>query len=118
VNSTSAVADYCGDPECDECVPPAPPAKPEPKTFWLIERGANQRQSPTVWWSSRPDAVSSYSWVESVHKATHFDSAEAAEAVAQKRYLRQYAVTSHNFIDGVEASDKSVTEGRDDKPNR
>jgi hypothetical protein len=75
--------------------------QPEPVadgTFWLIERGANQWQSPTMWWSSRPDKVSSYSWVESVHEATHFDSEEAAEAVAQERYVTQYAVTSHSFL--------------------
>lgn len=90
---------HCGDPECDECVPPGPRMTPIEKTFWLIERGPNQRQSPIVWWSSRPDAVSSYSWVESVHKATRFDSAEAAEAVAQKRYLTHYAITSHGFMD-------------------
>jgi hypothetical protein len=69
-------------------------------TFWLIERGANQGQSPTMWWSSKPDAVSTYSWVEFVHEATHFDSAAAAEAMAQAQYITHYAVTSHNYVDG------------------
>jgi hypothetical protein len=91
---------HCGDPECDECVPPGQMATPETKSFWLIERGANQGQSPILWWSSRPDAVCSYSWVESVHKATRFASAEVAEAVAQEQSLTTYAVTSHNFMSG------------------
>jgi hypothetical protein len=65
-------------------------------TFWLIERGANQRQSPTVWWKGR-DSFGDV-WVESVHEACQFHSKEAAEAVARANYVTHYAVTSHNLL--------------------
>jgi hypothetical protein len=78
--------------------PSAAPAVSTSYQFWLIERGSNQGQSPTLWWSDKPDAVGSYSWVGSVHEAKQFTTQTAAQDAADANYVTDYAITSHGWI--------------------
>lgn len=78
----------------------APPqAAPAGESFWLIERGANERQSPTCWWAGM-DAFGDR-WAPDVHNAVQFQSKAMAELMARARHMTVYAVTSHNFIDAA-----------------
>jgi hypothetical protein len=88
---------YCGDPECDACVPLTPS---QSSTFWLIERGPNQGVPQHQWWNAGPDG-GAMGWKSSVHDATQYPSKEAAEQVVRaNRGLRDVptAITSHGFV--------------------
>lgn len=75
--------------------------------FWLVERGANQGQSPTCWWSGR-DSFGDV-WTTDVHKAHQFATKAAGEAVVQEHSISPCAVTSHGYMDasGVGGTDGS-----------
>lgn len=73
----------------------------EQRSFWLIERGANQRQSPTVWWKGR-DSFGDV-WTEDVHQAAKFPTKVAGIAVALLHHMEFYVVTSHGFMDESDA---------------
>jgi hypothetical protein len=118
------VAAYCaflwhhGERTALASLPPAPLGVPEgmvlvptPHQFWLIERGANQGQSPTVWWSDKPAQGHSDSWVISVHDARHFASSEDAKVVAERQYLSNYAVISHGYLSAAPAASAAPADG-------
>lgn len=73
---------------------PQQPA-PVPSAYWLIERGPNQGE-PQSWWWSKDLGIPSYGdWTRDVHKATKFGTQTEAQEAAGKHYVRHYDVTSH-----------------------
>lgn len=77
-----------------------PDARPE--YAWLIERGQNEGQAPTVWLNTSNMKTNLYSdceWFEDANKATRFPSREAAEEMIARIPVRWARAVEHGWLD-------------------
>jgi hypothetical protein len=76
---------------------------------WLIERGINERQSPTIWWrgATKPKSGMPYlgQWTENANWAFRLASRESAEKWAVEQNVPiPYSITQHTWLGSPESA--------------
>ena len=83
---------------------------------WLIERGINERQSPTIWWrgATKPKSGMPYlgQWTENANWAFRLASRESAEKWAVEQNVPiPYSITQHTWLGSPESAATGKEEG-------